>query len=452
MTKKRNVEIMFYFINGKSEFKTLTEQREFMVNNKFSVGLYFKTCKTVEEIISSIDEIENNKDNLDILIDGAVIKVNENYIRKELGHTDKFPRGEIAFKFPAIEITTLLKDVVWQVGRSGKLTPIAILDEVYLAGATIKRATLNNKGDIERKKVKINSRVLIRRSNEVIPEVLGLTELTSESHDIVIPTHCPNCGEPLSEIGANLFCTNDNCSVRQKEFMEHFCSRQGFDIEGIRDKTIEAMYNELGVTSPEKIFDLTYDELEKICLLESSAQNESLKAKNILKAIEKAKNIDFNKFIFSLSIKGIGTKASKTLAKKFKTLDNLKNAKFEDLIEINDIGEITALDIVNYFNNEKNLNFINSLFERGVVINYEDNLQNQTNKLENKTFVVTGSFEKYSRDEMHSLIEENGGKTSTSVSKKTNYVIAGEDAGSKLTKARELGVTVLTIDDFLNML
>jgi len=452
ITKKRGVEIMFYFVNGSTKFKTLIEERNFLINNNFSVGEFFKHCKNVNEIIDAIDEIESNKDQIDILIDGAVIKVNENYIRDELGYTDKFPRGALAFKFKATEVTTMLKDVVWQVGRSGKLTPIAVLDEVYLAGANIKRATLNNKGDIERKKIKLNSRVLIRRSNEVIPEVLGLTELTKDSKDVIIPTTCPNCGNQLTEIGANLFCTNENCSDRQKEFILHFCSKPAFNIEGISDKTIDDMYNELGITSPEKIFDLTYDELVKICLLEGSLRGESLKANNILKSIQNSLEIDFNRFIYALSIKGIGTKASKTLEKQFKTLDDLINAKIEKLIEINDIGEITASDIVNYFNNPKNINFINELFKRGVKIKYKTNLNPLTLKLENKTFVVTGSFENYTREQIHSLIELNGGKTSTSVSKKTDYVIAGVDAGSKLTKAQELGVKVINLEEFLKLI
>ena len=445
-TARRKLDLFAYSVNyveGKN-FKTQSEMNQFLIENGFKTANFFKICKNCEEIISEIENVGEIKSGLDILMDGVVIKVNEIESREEIGYTTKFPKWAIAYKFEPEEISTKLEDVVWQVGRTGKLTPIALISPVKLAGATISRATLNNLGDIERKGVKIGARVFVRRSNEVIPEILGLAEDCPNSKEIVAPKSCPSCGGNLSEVGANLFCMNIDCPKQIKDSIVHFCSKEAMGIEGISEKTIDLFYEKFGLKKISDIYDLTYDQL-----LELDKFKEK-KAKNVINSIEKSKNVSLSCFIYALGIKNVGTKTAKDLAANFKTFKNLSAASLEELLEIRDIGEIVAKSIYDYFNNSNSREEIERLFEKGIKIVEAQNLKESY--FTNKKVVLTGSLNSYSRLQATKLLEENGAIVLSSVSKNTDLVIYGSEPGSKLDKAKKLGVETIDEEEFLKLL
>ena len=442
-TAKRHLDYFCYGVllaEGK-KFSTQQEMHEFLEENGFQTGNFFEICDNEEDIFELIEEIDKKKDSLDIMIDGAVVKLNEVGPREEIGYTNKFPKWARAYKFEAEETSTILKDVIWQVGRSGRVNPTAILEPVELAGATISRATLNNIEDIRKKKVSINSRVFIRRSNEVIPEVLGLAEKGENAKEIVEPKICPCCGSVLLKKGPLVFCKNhDNCKEQIIARLTHFVSRGAFDVEGLSEKTLRQFYDDLGVRHYSDLYNISK---EKLVSLEKFKDK---KAENVLKALEKSKNIEFSRFLFGLGITEVGTKTAKDLARHFKTFEEIKNAKFEEILEIEDIGEIIAQNIVDFFEDEDNLSEIQRLFDVGV--SPVSQTENKSDVLAGLTFVLTGTLPNYARPEMTKLIEENGGKTSSSVSKNTSYVLAGEEAGSKLDKAKTLGVPILSESEF----
>lgn len=444
-TAKRNLDLFAYSINyieGK-KFETQKEANDFLIENGFKTASFFKICKTSDEIINEIKKIGEIKNSLDILMDGVVVKLNEIQNREELGYTSKFPKWAIAFKFEPEELSTVLEDVVWQVGRTGKLTPIAQIEPVTLAGATVCRATLNNMGDIKRKGVKKGARVFVRRSNEVIPEILGIAEDLPGSTEIEEPKICPCCGGIVSEIGANLFCTNIDCPEQIKDSLTHFCSREAMDIDGLSEKTIDQFYSELGLRKLSDIYDLTYEKLIKLDKFKNK------KAENLLSSIEKSKNVSLSAFIYSLGIKNVGTKTAKDLVQNFKTFENVRNASYEDLVAIRDVGEAVAQSIFDYFNNEENKAEIERLLEKG--INPKITQTNENLKLFGKKVVLTGSLS-ISRLQATKLLEENGAVVLSSVGKETNLVVAGENAGSKLGKAQALGIEIINEQEFFNLI
>ena len=446
-TAKRNLDFFCYSIllcEGE-KFTTQKQMHEFLVENGFQTGNYFKICTDVKEIIHCINEIDLVKSKLDVMIDGMVIKVNNVAPREDIGFTAKFPKWAIAYKFEAQEATTLLKNVVWQVGRSGRVTPIAELEPVELAGATIRRATLNNIDDIRRKDVYINARVFVRRSNEVIPEIMGLAEKNENSVEIVEPDLCPCCKSKLVKRGPLLYCENHlGCRDQVVDRLSHFTSREAFNIEGLSEKTIEALYDNLGVRKESDLFKLKLEDLLK---LENFQEK---KSKNIINSLQNSKNVEFYRFLLALGIAEVGVKTAKDIAKHFKTLDNLKNASKEEILKIDDIGEIIADNIYNFFKERYNIDEIDSLLGCGVKIKEVELLQTNPN-ITDKTFVLTGTLTK-PRGEVETLIESLGGKTSSSVSKNTDYVLAGESAGSKLDKARALGVRIINEEEFNDLL
>ena len=406
--------------------------------------LLCEICKNVQEIIHEINEVDIVKSKLDVQIDGMVIKINDVSHREEIGFTSKFPKWAIAYKFAAQEATTLLKEVVWQVGRSGRVTPIANLEPVELAGAKIQRATLNNIDDIRRKDIYENAKVFIRRSNEVIPEIMGLAEKTENSKKIEPPKVCPSCGKELLQKGPLLYCENHfGCKDQVVDRIVHFASRDGFDIEGLSDKTVLALYENLEIRKISDLFKLTKEDLLKLDKFKDK------KADNLINAIQNSKKIDLNKFLFSLGIQEVGSKTAKDLAKTFKSLSNLKNAKKEYILEVEDIGEVIADNIVAFFHDENNIKEIESLLALGININQI--AQTNDNRLQGATFVITGTLSK-PRNEIEKLIEDYGGKVSSSVSKKTDYVLAGENAGSKLDKAKALGIKIIEEKDLNDIL
>ena len=445
-TAKRNLDYFCYSIllcEGQN-FVSQQQMHDFLVNNGFKTGNYFKICKNVQQIIHEINEVDLIKSQLDVQIDGMVIKINDVAHREDIGFTSKFPKWAIAYKFAAEEATTLLKEVVWQVGRSGRVTPIANLEPVELAGATIKRATLNNIDDIKRKDIYENAKVFIRRSNEVIPEIMGLAEKFDSSREIEIPKICPSCGKPLVQKGPLLFCQNHfQCRDQIIDRIVHFVSREAFDIEGLSDKTVEALYDNLNVRRLSDIFNLKKEDLLKLDKFKEK------KADNLINAIQNSKKIDLNKFLFALGIPEVGNKTSKDLAKEFKNLEGIKRASRDEILDVEDIGEIIADNIIVFFKDENNLKEIESLLKCGIVIN--DVINTVQNKLNGATFVITGTLSK-PRSEIERLIESFGGKISSSVSKNTDFVLAGENAGSKLDKAKAFGVKIINEDIFYKMI
>lgn len=447
-TEKRMLDFFCYDVLKieNINLKTQKEMHDFIIAQGFKTDNYFKICKTAEEIKYEIEQIDIVKDKLDTMIDGMVIKVNDCSIRDDIGFTVKFPKWAMAWKFKAVELTTTLNDVVWQVGRTGKITPIAILEPIELSGATVSRATLNNTQDIERKQISINSRIFVRRSNEVIPEVMGLAEAGDNAVPIVAPTSCPSCGSGLKTIGANLFCINHKgCYEQIVDRLSHFVSRDAFNIEGLSEKTIKTFYDKFKVSYPYELF------LLKPEMLEGLEGFKDKKISNIIDAIENSKSVDWSNFIFALGIMNIGKKSAYVLSRKFSNLEDIKNATMEELTNIEDVGEIVANSIIEYFQDEDNLKNIEKLFELGVKINMPNE-----NVIEsvftNKTVVLTGTLTNYTRPDLTKILLNMGANVTGSVSKKTDIVIAGVDAGSKLTKAKELDIRIIDEDELLEIL
>lgn len=447
-TAKRNLDYFCYsvlMIEGKS-FSTQQEINQFLKEQGFQTGDFFKICSNSQEIIEKIEEIDKIKSSLDILIDGMVIKINKVAPRDDIGFTAKYPRWAMAFKFEAQEVSTMLNSVVWQVGRSGRVTPIAELEPVELAGATVSRATLNNVDDIKKKGVLLNSRVFVRRSNEVIPEIMGLAEKYQNSSEIIAPEVCPCCNMPLIFKGPLLYCTNHlGCKDQVVDRISHFASRNAFNIEGFSIQTACSVYDKLGLRKLSDVYKITKSQLLTLDKVKDK------KADNIINSIEKSKKLPLYRFLFALGITEVGVKTAKELAKHFRTLDNLMSASVEDIAEVEDIGEIIANNVYSFFREEYNQNEIQSLFESGVEIEQNEIVENFNPNFVGKTFVLTGALTR-PRKEIENLIENMGGKTSSSVSSKTDFVLAGEDAGSKLDKAKSLGIKILTEEEFNQLL
>lgn len=442
VTEKRKVEIMFYNVNYSSDiaFSTQTESVKFLRENGFKVHPFLRVCNDINGVMSAINEIENNRKTLDILTDGAVVKVNEFSRREELGSTDKFPRWAIAFKFEAEEVTTILTDVKWQVGRTGKLTPLGIVEPIELGGATVKKATLNNYGDLQRKGVKKGARVLIRRSNEVIPEILGTTEISENCTPIEKPTICPFCGSLLVEDGANLFCKNVRCRPRVIAKLTNFASKGGMNIDGFSEKTAGLLLDNFGVENFSEFYALDRSAVRSL------EGYKDAKTENLFSAIEKSKEVEYANFIYALGIGNVGKKTAKDLAKTFTSIDLLMGADKEKLLQVDEVGDVIAEDIVAYFNNQENKNEIQKLFDLGIEIIYDDN--NKDGAFSGEKVVLTGTLLQFKRDQASKIIESLGGEIMSSVSKNTTIVLAGENAGSKLDKAKKLGIKIIDEEMF----
>lgn len=448
-TERRNLSAFFYDIgyNEGRPFETYVDMLNFIRDMGFYLDSYMKVCSTVEEIEEEIKYIDNIRLDLEYDIDGVVIAINDIRTRELLGYTVKFPKWAIAFKFEAEEATTKLLSVEWNIGRSGRVSPTALLEPVELAGATVRRATLNNMDDINRKKVRIGSNVLVRRSNDVIPEIMGVTlENTKDTLEIVPPTNCPWCNSKLILVGAHYFCENSlSCKPQMVKSLVHYASREAMNIQGFSEKTAEQLFEKLNVKS---IPDLYRVKKEELLTLEGFAKK---KAQNLLNAIESSKDCDLSAFIYALSIPNVGIKTAKDLVGNLKTLENIRNASFEELTAVEDVGDIVAQNILKFFSDEKINESIQELFMLGISPKYEEK-DIKANIFEDKTIVVTGSLENYTRLSIKEKLESLGATVSGSVSKKTDYVIVGEEAGSKYDKAKELNLKILTEEDFESML
>lgn len=447
-TAKRKLDYFCYSIllcNDK-KFSTQTEMHKFLIENNFQTGKYFHEFKSAEEAIKLIQEVDKVKAKLDVMIDGMVLKVNRVDVREKIGYTAKFPKWAMAFKFEAQELSTILKKVSWQVGRSGRVTPIAELEPVELAGATVQRATLNNIEDIRKKGVFENSRVFVRRSNEVIPEVMGLAEKLRDSKEIEEPTFCPSCGHKLIKKGPLLYCVNHTgCKEQVVDRLSHFANRNAMNIDGVSEKTAGLFYDELGVRNLSDLYDIKEEDLLKLDKFKDK------KAKNTINSIKNSKNPELSSFLFALGISEVGLKTAKDLAKIFGSLDKLMKASKEEISAVRDVGDIIANNIFGFFRDQDNLKEIDKLFSVGVRVKEMD-LKTKATALTGKTIVLTGTLPTLSRDEATKLIEDAGGRTSSSVSKNTDYVLAGESAGSKLDKAKALGVKIIDEEEFRRLI
>lgn len=454
VTASRHLDAFFYqigYIEGRS-FETQQDMLAFMKENGLNISPFVRPAQTIEEALEAVHEIEQKRETLDFLIDGATIKITDMRTREVLGTTDKFPRWSIAFKFPAQETVTKLLKITWEVGRTGKLTPLAHLSPVDICGVTVKRATLNNYDDICRKRVRIGSEVWVRRSNDVIPEIMGVVwngEGEAPETDIQPPTVCPACGGELVKLredGVHLFCLNrTSCRPQAIARMAHFASRQGMDIETFSTRTAGLFYDELGVRSAADLYHL---DREKLVALKGFGEK---KAEKLFAELEKSKDCELDAFLFAIGIPNIGKKTAYDLMAHFGTLEALMGASEQELEDVEDVGGIVAASITEYFADEENRRFVNRLLEAGVRPQMHAQ-QDAGTLFEGMTFVLTGTLPTLSRAQAQEMIRKNGGKATGSVSRKTSIVLAGESAGSKLDKARELGVRIIDEAQFLQMI
>lgn len=449
MTAERKLNAFIYNI-GFSDRPLYEDHRQmvqFLRDNRFKVNPYVKYFDKIEDVAAELVHLEGSRHSFDYLIDGAVIKINDRRTREALGYTDKFPRWAVAFKFEAEEATTVLLDVSWEVGRTGKLTPNAKLEPVDIGGVTVQHSTLNNIGDIERKNLRyaLGTRIFIRRSNDVIPEILGKAD-DEQGGEIIVPSNCPACGSELEMRGAHLFCTNRiDCKPQLIAKLTHFASRDAMDIETFSIKTAEQLYDELGVRDAADLFGLQFDDLVQLQRFGEK------KARKLLDALETCKTRDLASFLFALGIPNTGKTTTKALADHYGSLEEVRKATVEQLVEIPDIGGIVAESIVSYFADPAAVRSIETMLAAGVspASREKPAAQNAEHPLYGKTVVLTGTLSSMGRDEAARRLEALGAKISGSVSKKTDLVIAGESAGSKLTKARDLGIAILEDEEEL---
>lgn len=446
VTAARNLDVFCYNI-GYIEGKALHNQHEmlaFLRENGLPVCPYVKYCQTADEILAEISETEKRRDSLDFLIDGMVVKVTDFALREKLGATEKFPRWAMAYKFAAEELTAVVRDVTWEVGRTGKLTPLAHIDPVEFSGVTVRKATLNNWDDVQRKRVGIGSHVFIRRSNDVIPEILGAVPDDVPERPVEKPTVCPQCGAHVEMRGAHLFCTNSlSCRPQIAARLEHYASRDAMDIDTFAGKTAEKLIDAFGITTIPELYELTAEQLKKLDRFGEK------KAENLLSALESSKHRPLPAFLYALGIPNVGVKTAKDLAKAFGTLEAVRNADAASLSSISDIGDVVANDIVEFFRDARIAQQIDLLLSLGV---HPEETQMQSSgelPLNGLTVVITGTLSSLSRREAESLVEENGGKAAGSVSKNTSFVVVGESAGSKADKAQALGIPMLSEAEFL---
>lgn len=455
VTAMRPLDI-FIFNVQKYEAETFdSENSHFTELNKleklgFNVVPVRTLCSTIDEAIEAIQKIGEDREKLSFGIDGAVIKVDNLRLREILGTTYKVPKWAIAYKYPPEKKETKLLDIVCQVGRTGAITPTAILEPVKVAGSTISKTTLHNEDFIKQKGLKIGDTVVIQKQGDVIPEVVDVLKRkrNGTERDFVMPTVCPVCGAPVvrEEGEAVARCIGIECSAKLLRNLAHFASKEGMDIDGLGIKIIEQLVDKGLLKNITDIYTLTIDEIASL------KKNGKKFAQNLIDAINESKNNDLFKLLTALGIRHIGTKSAKGLCKKYKSIDEIANASFEELSMIDDVGMITAKSIYEFFRQPQTMDLIEKLKEAGVNTEVLEDDSNSDDRFYGETFVLTGSLTGFTRQEASDIIERFGGKVSGSVSKKTSYVLAGEEAGSKLTKAQELGIRIISEEEFNNMI
>ena len=422
------------------------ESLDFLKEMGFPVSPSYRRVKTAQEMIQEVERIGQNRDHLPFDIDGAVVKVNNLTDRERLGATAKFPKWAVAFKYPPEEKETKLLDIEVKVGRTGALTPTAVFEPVFLAGTTVSRAVLHNQDFIDEKQIAIGDRIVVRKAGDIIPEVVAVKEHCGEHPVYRIPEFCPSCGSRTVRLEdeAVVRCTNIQCPAQLLRNLIHFASRDAMDIDGFGPAIAQAVIDQGLVHSPADLYELQQETLERLERMGKKS------AENLLRAIAKSKENDLSRLIFALGIRNIGQRGAQLLAQHFGTMDAIRAASLEEIAAIDGFGEIMAQHVVDFFQHEGNLQLLQRLKELGV--NMRSHQEPVGNALLGKTFVITGTLPTMSRNEAKALIESEGGKVSGSVSKKTTYLLAGEDAGSKLTKAQELGIPILSQQELLNLL
>ena len=445
VTASRHLDAFFYQVGTieNPPYNSQPGMLQFLRENGFQVSPYLGSGTGREELEECIRKISEERSKLDWLIDGAVIKVGDYTLRDQMGFTEKFPRWAVAFKFEAEEAVTKLLKVTWELGRTGKLTPLAHVEPVDFYGVTVRKATLNNLGDIQRKDIAIGCNVWIRRSNDVIPEIMGRAgEVQPDERAIEKPEVCPACGSSLITRGAHLFCMNrKSCRPQAVARIAHFASREAMDIEGLSEKTAEQLYDQAGIRETADLYRLTPMDF---LMLDGFKEK---KAANLSDALEKSKHCDLDAFLFALGIPNVGRKTARDLAQAFGTLENLKKATAEQLTALPDIGDIVAGSVTEYFSFPENIRMIDAMLEAGVKPREMEHAGEGV--FSGMSIVVTGTLPTLSRKQAEDLIRSRGGNASGSVSKKTAFVVVGEDAGSKLTKAQNLGIETISEEELL---
>jgi len=447
-SRRLDVFLYYIFIEGKeqpTQWKNLQTLREL----GFKTNPNSRHCPTLEQVISFWEEWREKRDNLDYDVDGIVVKVNSTEQQKKLGWTAKFPRWSVAFKFPARQATTKIREITVQVGRTGALTPVAILEPVQLSGITISRSTLHNEDEIRRKDIRIGDHVLIERSGDVIPKVVSVMKerRTGKEKKFVFPSRCPVCHSATfkSEGEAISRCTNPSCPAKLREALLHFASRRAMNIEGLGDALVDLLLAAKLIKNIPDIYSLKYDELVK---LERMGPKSS---QNLLSEIENSKQRDLDRLIYALGIRHVGERTARALASHFKSLESLARATLEELTEVEDVGPTVAESIAFFFKQPENMKLISRLKEMGLNFSYKEPRPARGLSLSGQTFVLTGTLSSLSREQAQDIIQELGGAVSSSVSGKTTYLVVGESPGSKLDKARKLGITILDEKEFLKM-
>jgi DNA ligase (NAD+) len=452
ITAKRDLSMFTYtgiFEDTDSkEIKTHYDGMMYLKKLGFKINPNIRLVKNIQGAIDYCNEWETKRFDLDYATDGVVIKVNNVAIQKDLGYTARAPKWATAFKFPPEEVSTKLLDIELNTGKTGVITPVAVLTPVQLAGSTVSRASLHNFDEIKRLDIRIGDTVLIKKAAEIIPKVVKVMD-TPEHNNLptyVVPTNCPACGTKLiekrGEVG--IYCPNQNCVQSMCAKIEYWASKEAMDIDFVGPSLIQQLYEKEFISNPVDLYRLTTIDLMKLDLVKEKS------AANIYSSIQESKNRPLNRLLTALGIRHVGKETAEILAGEINSLEGFKNAKIEDFSKIDGIGEIMAQSIYEYFHDENNLKMLNELNKLG--INPQSIAKPKSNILEGKTFVLTGTLQNMTRDEASAKIKAHGGKTSSSVSKKTSYVLAGENAGSKLDKAQDLGVIILTEKDFLEMI
>ena len=451
ITAKRPLDIFVFNVqkSDTKKFQSHKESLEYLQELGFNVNPVRILCHTAKEVVEEIEKIGEKREELSFGIDGAVVKVDNLEQREVLGTNYKTPKWAIAYKYPPEQKETILKDIICQVGRTGAITPMAILEPVQVAGSTISKTTLHNEDFIKEKELKIGDTVVIQKAGDVIPEVVRVVKenRTGNEKEFEMPRTCPVCGaRAVREEGeAAVRCIGIECPAKQYRNLLHFASREAMNIKGLGDSLIEEFINRDFIHNIADIYSLKFEDIASL------KKNGKKFAQNLVDSIEESKYNEFYRVINGFGIRHIGVKAAKLLAKRFKNIDELKKASFEDLVQIEDMGEIMAQSVFEFFSQEQTEDLIKRLKQAGVNMESEEDMLSDL-RFEGQIFVLTGSLEKYGRKEAEEIIEKFGGKTSSSVSKKTTYVLAGEDSGSKLVKAQQLGVKIISEQDFENMI
>ena len=451
VARERNLDIFIFNIQKIDgvDIKTHHEGLALLADLGFKTVYQNEVYKSIDDAFSQVEQIGKERDELPFDIDGAVIKVNDLATREILGSTAKCPRWAVAYKYPPETKKTKLLDIFIQVGRTGKITPNALLSPVRVAGSVISKTTLHNIDFIRERDIKIGDNVYVRKAGDIIPEIVAIEskDRTGDEKEFYMPNFCPECGAPIVRVDGEAAhrCTGDSCPAQLLRRLQHFVSRDAMDIEGLGPALLEKFLDEGFIKSPADIYKL---ERGKIAALEKMGEKS---ADNLLESIEKSKSRDLYRFLYALGINLNGLKSSKTICKHFKSMNDLMDARVEDLTQIPDIGEKTAQNIVEFFKRQENRELVNELIELGLNDKAIDS-ESKTLILSGKKFVVTGKFDALSRDEIVKIVEQNGGEAMGSVSKKTDFLIVGENAGSKLSKAQSLGIATLTLDEFMEMI